>query len=68
MEGSFDSAEGSGFLKRHLDDPKLGGVNKAVIKTSSKPARLYFGFSPYTSANLVDKEGVPIPAFILPVQ
>ena len=42
--------------------------NKAVIKTSSKPARLYFGFSPYTSANLVDKEGIPIPAFILPVQ
>jgi hypothetical protein len=42
--------------------------NKAVIKTPSKPARLYFGFSPYTSANLVDKEGIPIPAFILPVQ
>jgi hypothetical protein len=42
--------------------------NKAIIKTPSKPARLYFGFSPYTSANLVDKEGIPIPAFILPVQ
>ena len=42
--------------------------NKAVIKTPSKSALLYFGFSPYTSANLVDKEGTPIPAFILPVQ
>jgi sialate O-acetylesterase len=42
--------------------------SKVFIKTPSKPALLYFGFSPYTSANLVDKEGTPIPAFILPVQ
>lgn len=42
--------------------------NKAIIKTPSKPELLYFGFAPYTSANLVDKEGNPIPAFILPVQ
>jgi hypothetical protein len=42
--------------------------NKVFIKMPSKPELVYFGFAPYTSANLVDKEGTPIPAFILPVK
>ncbi|MEN9349733.1 MAG: hypothetical protein RL372_711 [Bacteroidota bacterium] len=38
------------------------------IKTDLKPKQIYFGFSPFTSANLVDKQGVPIPAFIWTVK
>lgn len=38
------------------------------IKSALKPQQIYFGFSPYTSANLVDKQGVPIPAFIWTVK
>ncbi|MFM6969208.1 MAG: sialate O-acetylesterase [Sediminibacterium sp.] len=37
--------------------------NVVFISASAKPKEVYFGFSPYTSANLVDKDGVPIPAF-----
>ncbi|MBU6262856.1 MAG: sialate O-acetylesterase, partial [Bacteroidetes bacterium] len=37
--------------------------NFVYISASDRPKQLYFGFSPYTSANLVDKDGVPIPAF-----
>jgi sialate O-acetylesterase len=38
------------------------------IKSALKPQQIYFGFSPYTSANLVDKQSVPIPAFIWTVK
>lgn len=37
--------------------------NVVFISASAKPKEVYFGFSPYTSANLVDKDGVPIPSF-----
>lgn len=37
--------------------------NFVYISASDRPKQLYFGFSPYTSANLVDKDGVPVPAF-----
>ena len=37
--------------------------NLVFISANAKPKEVYFGFSPYTSANLVDKDGVPIPSF-----
>lgn len=42
--------------------------NLVYIKAFSKPQKVWFGFSPYTSANLVDKDGIPVPAFSLVVK
>ena len=42
--------------------------NTVFIQAATKPQKIYFGFSPYTSANLVDKQGIPVPAFNAIVQ
>lgn len=37
--------------------------NTVFIQAATKPKKIYYGFSPFCSANLVDKQGIPIPAF-----
>jgi hypothetical protein len=42
--------------------------NTVFIQAATKPKKIYFGFLPYTSANIVDKQGIPVPAFNAIVQ
>jgi hypothetical protein len=39
--------------------------NKIVLIAPGKPKKIIYGFSPYTSANLIDNFGIPVPGFIL---
>jgi hypothetical protein len=45
----------------------LGKVerNTVILFSPEKPRKVIYGFSPYTSANLMDKFGIPVPGFIL---
>lgn len=37
--------------------------NTVFIQAATKPKKIYYGFLPYTSANLVDNQGIPLAAF-----
>jgi sialate O-acetylesterase len=39
--------------------------NKVILFSSEKPQQIIYGFSPYTTANLMDVFGIPVPGFIL---
>jgi sialate O-acetylesterase len=42
--------------------------NKVIIKTTGKPKKIIYGFSPYTTANLLDSDKIPVPGFMIDVK
>jgi sialate O-acetylesterase len=42
--------------------------NKVVIETAVKPERVYYGWQPFTNANLVNSAALPAPCFAIPVR
>ncbi len=42
--------------------------NKVIINAPEKPKKIIYGFSPYTIANLMDSDNIPVPGFIIEVK
>ena len=42
--------------------------NKVIINTPEKPKKIIYGFSPYTTANLMDSNKIPVPGFMIHVK
>ena len=42
--------------------------NKVIINTPEKPKKIIYGFSPYTIANLMDSNKIPVPGFMFDVK
>jgi len=42
--------------------------NKVILFAQEKPKNVHYGFSPYTTANLVDKDKIPVPGFMIAVK
>ncbi len=57
-----------GFSLDGINDcPATANGEKIQIKASLKPSYVYYGWKPFTDANLVDISGLPAPTFKLPV-
>ena len=42
--------------------------NKVILFAPEKPKEIIYGFSPYTSANLMDTDKIPVPGFMIEVK
>jgi len=42
--------------------------NTVIIFSSEKPKQIIYGFSPFTTSNLMDKDKIPVPGFIVAVE
>jgi sialate O-acetylesterase len=62
-----DNSELSGFSDASNNLPAKTRHRKVVIKMTSKPEYIYYGWSPWTEANLVNSDRLPASTFKLKV-
>jgi sialate O-acetylesterase len=58
---------GFSFDGENETDARIEG-NIVVIPVAKKPARVYYGWKPYTDANLVNEENLPASGFCIGVE